>query len=379
MQEVGVARDDQGLPAVRQSAPLDVLAATGRQVARIARARRHRVAVDVPDSELGHVRRRPLDRGMRPVEGHEHQTAGGAAGDSCQAGRPCRARVRLAFPATGPLARLVLERQPPVDPVDGGGQVQKLWPHLDAIVRRAEEELAAFETCLDEAGADLTDIRTRRVGLAAADTWPDLDLPCLAPEIDVLGDGLRRETRTMHWSACEGLESEYEGLVAYQATLSRLRRLFVGRRSTGVIDQLAASAVRNLPDPCGTLRALGRHDDIRLEAGLRLRWSEGRVQSDGDGFQGLSWSGRVLSFPGTTPPETALTAMVGRPVTDMCRHPLLAEEMTVARAWNEAVDGAATGILKVEIASVDRLFSAARATVDPQPFKVDEALADHDN
>lgn len=257
-------------------------------------------------------------------------------------------------------------------------QVQKLWPHLDAIVRRAEEELVAFETCLDEAGADLTDIRMRRVGLAAEDTWPDLDLPCLAPEIDVLGDGLRRETRTMHWSACAGLESEYEGLVTNQAMLSRLRRLFVGRRSTGVIDQLAASAVRSLPDPCGTLRALGRHDDIWPEASLHLRWSEGRVQSDGNGFQGLSWSGRVLSFPGKTLPETALTAMVGRPVTDMCGHPLLEDEMTVARAWNEAVDGASTGTLKVAIASVDRLFSAARATVDPQPFKVVEALADHE-
>jgi hypothetical protein len=247
--------------------------------------------------------------------------------------------------------------------------IRDLWPRRAAIITAAEISRRALERYLYDLGAERADMNLCSIALAPADRWADAKTPTLEPEIDTIGDDLKRTRHRTHFSTVEESGYLYRDLVRSHIRRAELKRFLTARDATGSMDQLTWAALKALPDPEHVLRQLGRHERVWPTNALYMGWQDGRVVSSGENFHGLSWKGSYLELPGVCLPATSLVAAAGRSVTLICEHPLLSEAMIVSRAWQAPVDDSACEpVLVIGLAVADHLFSSVPARVDANPL-----------
>ncbi|RYF19173.1 MAG: hypothetical protein EOO77_10540 [Oxalobacteraceae bacterium] len=247
--------------------------------------------------------------------------------------------------------------------------IRDLWPHREVIITAAEISRCALERYLHDVGAVRADMNLCSVALGPADSWADAETPTLEPDIDTIGDDLKRRRHRTHFSTVEASGYLYRDLVRSHIRRAELKRFLTDRDATGSMDQLTWAALKALPDPEHVLRQLGRHERVWPTNELFMGWQDGRVVSSGEKFQGLSWNGSYLELPGVCLPATSLLAAAGRSVTLICDHPLLSEAMIVSGAWQAPVDDSAyEPVLVIELDVADHLFSCVPARVDANPL-----------
>ena len=168
---------------------------------------------------------------------------------------------------------------------------------------------------------------------------------------------------TLQVADAEHALHELEHVLHDQRTRWAMRRQLAALGATGAVDQLTLALIRGHLPEAETLRTLGHERCIWPMPGVTISWRDGRVRSSGEDMRGMCWSDLTLSFEGAVLPETALTAAIGRPVTDLVQHPLLSCDMVVAAARNRPADMHQPAALIVALRLEERLFSAPRAIV----------------
>ena len=113
------------------------------------------------------------------------------------------------------------------------------------------------------------------------------------------------------------------------------------------IDQIALAAIAGERDIAAILRRVGS-GSVLLPNNIQFFMTDGNVRSHGhDEKTGLHWNRNSVTVYGQTLPQTTLAAAIGRSVTDVIAHPLLADDMRILSGssnFESAVEPASTTI-----------------------------------
>ncbi|MFW2850725.1 hypothetical protein ACM61V_02200 [Sphingomonas sp. TX0543] len=181
-----------------------------------------------------------------------------------------------------------------------------------------------------------------------------------------LDDKLRPSIETLETTDPDSLEAE---LASPQQDLRFARKAELARQGAdGWVDQLVLNAAAQYGDVAKILRGEQSEIPLWLSQALTIWTTDGHVRCHGwdESNPNFRWNRNSIEILGRSAPDTVLTAMRGRPITQLVEHPVLSDDMVISHAYSRFEYD--THSIRAEFEQPRRLFCGASGRVwDPDP------------
>lgn len=204
--------------------------------------------------------------------------------------------------------------------------------------------------------------------------WSPRDGVPFEMRVRCLDDKLRPTIGTLEITDPDSLEAE---LASSRQALRFARKAELARQGAdGWVDQLVLNAAAQYGDVAKILRGELSKAPLWLSQALTIWTTDGHVRCHGwdASNPNFRWNRNSIEILGRSAPDTVLTAMRGRPITQLIEHPVLSDDMIISRAYSKFEFDIHS--IRAEFEQPRRLFCGASGRVwDPDPAMRDRSPA----